>query len=185
MGPDLAADDADFPYDHGDDAWDDEPDQPGAWTAVDGLEHAPDAAGQEAAEDADPDQSEAVFYETDPVFVMLRQAAIGWCNIYAAILPGEARSEGLRILFHIGRALANLAYSIDDGMYEHPPASVAFAKRSLAQLNVAIGLINQLMHDRPRSKRILTTIREHLVKANDAIVDHLQRCRHQTGAGRV
>ena len=132
-------------------------------------------------EDDEPDSEEPIYYETDPTFTGLRQAAIGWCNIYSAILPPEARPEGVRILFHIGRALANLAYSIDDGLYNQPAASVAFAKRAVAQLNHAIGLINQLIADKARLKRILQTIRDHLMQSHEALLDHLQRCHEQRG----
>jgi len=126
---------------------------------------------------------DALFYEADPAFVNLRQAAIGWCNIYAAILPPEVRVPGLNVLFYVARSLANLAYSIDDGRYDQPAASIAFAKRSLAQLNHAIGLINQLMAEKPRLRRLLKTLRSHLIRSSDALVDHLQRCRAKSEAG--
>jgi len=137
------------------------------------------AGAPQEDEDAQP-----LFYETDPVFRTLRQAAIGWCNIYAAILPPESRPLGLKILFYIGRALANLAYSIDDGSYAKPPASIAFAKRALAQLNHAIGQLNQLMNEKTRLRRVLETIRTHLLQGREGLLDHLQRCRREAAAGR-
>lgn len=141
-----------------------------------------DGGEAEVEPDGPPEQGDSLFFEADPVFVMLRQAAIGWCNIYAVILPADARPRGLRILFHIGRSLANLAYSIGDGLYEQPPASIAFAKRSLGQLNQAVGLLNQMIAEKPRLRRILSTIRTHLMNVNSALIDHLQRCRRETEA---
>jgi len=132
-------------------------------------------------EDHDPTDDDFLFYETDPVFTSIRQAAIGWCNVYAAILPPEAREQALKVLYYIGRALANLAYSIDDGMYEQPAASIAFAKRSLANLNDAIGTINLLIKDSPRFEKILIAIRNHLVQGVDRVVDHIQKCRQTKG----
>jgi len=120
-----------------------------------------------------------LYYEVEPVFINLRQATIGWCNVYAAILPPDARPHGLRALFHLGRALANLAYSIGDGTYQQPSASVALAKRSLAQLNTAIGQLAQLTQEKPRLRRILDTMRNHVMKCRDNLVDHLHRCRER------
>lgn len=138
-----------------------------------------DDVDEEGAEDEEPDPSGSLFYETNPVFVAIRQAAIGWCNVYAAILPADMRPKGLKVLYYIGRALANLAYSIDDGSYEQPQASVAFSKRSLANLNLAIGEINQLVQDCPRLEKVLLTIRNHLVRGADGVVDQVQACRRK------
>jgi hypothetical protein len=143
--------------------------------------HLPEDMPAEAPPEEESGEGDVFFYESDPVFVALRQAAIGWCNIYAAILPPDVRPRGLRILFHIGRSLANLAYSIDDGMYEQPAASIAFAKRSLGQLNAAIGMLNELIDDKPRLRKLLETIRSHLIRSSESLVDHLHRCR--SGAG--
>jgi hypothetical protein len=130
-------------------------------------------------EDGDEDDDNVLFYERDPVFSSLRQAAIGWCNVYAAILPDEARPAGLKVLYYIGRALANLAFGIDDGGYDHPAGSVAFAKRSLACLNQAIQTIDRLVRDHPRYEELLRTIRGHLVGCTDGLTDHIQRARKQ------
>ena len=138
---------------------------------------------EEDVPDPDPESEEPLFFESDPVFVMLRQAAVGWCNIYAAILPPDSRIKGLKILYHVGRSMANLAYSIDDGLSDQPAASIAFTKRSLAQLNHALGYLNQLIREKPRLKKILTTIREHLINANEALLDNLQRYRSGSEKG--
>jgi len=119
---------------------------------------------------------DSLFYETHPAFTMLRQTAIGWCNIYAVILPPESRNVGLCVLFHIGRSLANLAYSIGDGLYEQPAASTALAKRCLAQLNQALGGLNQLIQDKPRLRALLSAIQKHLLNSHEAIIDHLHSC---------
>jgi len=151
----------DWPDDDGAGAWHDRP------------------PNQDAAENSgdETEQEQPLFYETDPVFVALRQNAVGWCNVYAAILPREARARGLQVLFHLGRALANLAYSIDDGTYEQPAASIAFGKRSLASLNLALRELDTLMHEHRRLHQLLKTMRKHLIECVDRLVDHIARCR--------
>lgn len=124
-----------------------------------------------------PAPGDALYYETDPTFVLLRQTAIGWCNVYAAILPAEARPLGLRVLFYIGRALANTAYSIGDGLYEQPAASIALAKRALSQLNSAVGQLRQLMQEKPRLQKILQAMNGHMLQCQEALGDHLAQCR--------
>jgi hypothetical protein len=179
MGPDFDGSMLDMESD--DDSplheWPDE-DNAGAW-----HDH---AAGQEPADNGgeEPEQEQPLFYETDPVFVALRQNAVGWCNVYAAILPREARARGLQVLYHLGRALANLAYSIDDGTYEQPAASIAFGKRSLASLNLALRELDLLIHEHRRLHQLLKTMRKHLIECVDRIVDHIGRCRNrQKGRG--
>ncbi|MFA4943203.1 MAG: hypothetical protein WC789_00700 [Lentisphaeria bacterium] len=135
------------------------------------------AEGEGEEERQLPQPGDQLFYETDPGFVMLRQTAIGWCNIYAAILPPDARPLGLKILFHIGRALANLAYSISDGTYQQPAASIALAKRSLSQLNLAIGRLAQLIQEKPRLAKLLGAMKGHLLQCQEAIGNHLRRSR--------
>jgi hypothetical protein len=134
----------------------------------------------DSGDDSDEDEDDNVlFYEKDPVFSSLRQAAVGWCNVYAAILPEEARPEGLKVLYYIGRALANLAFGIDDGSYDHPAGTVAFAKRSLACLNRAVETIDHLIESHQRYEELLRTIRAHLVGCSDGLTDHIQRAREQ------
>ena len=152
-----------------------------------------DSSGQWHGGDGDLDpgdpgepseQEQALYYETDPVFIALRQNSVGWCNVYAAILPREARERGLKVLYHLGRSLANLAYSIDDGTYEQPAASIAFAKRSLASLNLALRELELLIHEHRRLHQLLKTMRKHLIECVDRVVDHLNRCRNrQKGKG--
>jgi len=134
-----------------------------------------DHEGHEGVDEDD----DVLFYERDPVFSSLRQAAVGWCNVYAAILPDDARPEGLKVLYYIGRALANLAFGIDDGTYDQPAGSVAFVKRSLFCLNRAIGAVHRLTQDHPRYEELLRTIRVHLVSCTDGLTDHIQRARGQ------
>ena len=138
---------------------------------------------EEPTETHPPGPGDALFYETDPAFVVLRQTAIGWCNVYAAILPPDARVTGLKILFHIGRALANLAYSIGDGTFDQPAASIALAKRSLFQVNAALGILAQLIQEKPRLEKILEAMKTHFLRCHQALGDHLQRCRAKLPAG--
>jgi len=184
LGPEFDAElhDCDFDCDTCANRWECDFGAAADWQAGD-AEDAADASAAEAGEDGEPagDGDESLFYESDPTFILLRQAAIGWCNIYAAILPAEARPLGLRALFHIGRAVANFVYSLEEGTYDQSASGIAFAKRSLAHVNLAVGLLNQLMQEKPRLKKILVTIRGHLMRANQALIDHLQRCRREAG----
>lgn len=137
----------------------------------------------DADDDVDSDEplkpGDALFYEADPTFNVLRQTALGWCNIHSVILPPESRRRGLRILYFIGRALANLSYSIGNGLYEQPAGSVAFAKRSASQVNAALGELQELIREKTRLARLLGAMQNHLLKARGAVVDHLQRCREE------
>ncbi len=175
MGPDFDGSMLDMGRDAGASAgaWP-EDDAAGAWHDGSDDEELDENLGEE---ETGPEQP--LFYEKDPVFVALRQNAVGWCNIYAAILPREARGRGLQILYHLGRALANLAYSIDDGTYEQPAASVAFAKRSLASLNLALRELDLLIHEHRRLQQLLKTMRKHLIDCVDRVVDHIARCRNR------
>ena len=181
MGPEFKDEmpDCDFDCQDCQQRWDCEFSAAIEWASgEEGLAPAEEPAGEPDPEETeDMEEGEPAMYEADPAFVVLRQAAIGWCNIYAAILSPDARPQGLKVLYHIGRSLANLAYSINDGMFEQSDASIAFAKRSLAHLNKAVGLLNDLINEKSRSKKILSTIRSHLIRANDALIDRLHRCR--------
>jgi hypothetical protein len=147
------------------------------------------AAGEMADDEAGESDVEALeagtkgdplFFETSPTFHLLRQTALGWCNVYSVILPGEAAETGLRILYHIGRALANLSYSIGDGLYEQPKANIAFGKRCLEELNTSLGLIQSLTAERPRLGRLLLVIQQHLLRTRQEVIDHVGECRGRT-----
>lgn len=165
------------------DRWNCEFDAHQEWFADEEFE--PDDADGDDADDNDQPHDadwqaqpgDALFFESDPAFNALRQNALGWCNIYAAILPPESRRQGLVVLFEIGRSLANLGYSISDGLYEQPGANIAFAKRSLFHLNQALGGLQALTHDLPRLTGLLTAMRKHLLKAREAILSQLENCR--------
>jgi hypothetical protein len=158
------------------------------FSSVDPMDEEPLAGGGGPDEDDDEDTGgdgdsrppapgDPLFYETDPTFVLLRQTAIGWCNVYAAILPSDARPLGLKVLFHIGRALANIAYSIGDGLYEQRAASIALGKRALDQLNRALGELRQLIQENPRLEKILQAMNGHLLQCQESLGDHLAKCR--------
>jgi hypothetical protein len=130
-------------------------------------------------EDFQPEPGDSFFFERDPVFISLRQAAIGWCNIYAVILPSKQRVAALSVLYHVGRALSNLSYSIGDGLYEQPASNVAFAKRGNAHLNKAIGFINQIIKEKPRLKSLLDAVRKHLLGVREGMLHQLKLCREK------
>lgn len=162
--------------------WECDSDAPQEW-----LMNAAGHFDQEDDEDEENEREQArnlplepgdeLYYEADRTFIAMRQTALGWCNIYAAVLPTELRPSGLNVLYDIGRACANLGYSISDGLYEQPAASVAFAKRSLGHLNRAMGHMARLEKERPRLKPLLQTMKTHLLKTRSAVVDHLEVCR--------
>ena len=180
MGKEFKGDvlDCSFDCDHCDSRWDCE------FSNFEEMDELPppadddedDDSPEDAGDDRPMEPGDMLFYETEPAFNTLRQTAIGWCNVYAAILPPDTRPLGLKILFHLGRALANLAYSIGDGTYEQPAASVALGKRSLDQLNTALGLLAELLRDRPRLAKILGAMKTHLFHCQEAVEDHVQKC---------
>lgn len=186
MGPEFADQlrDCEFDCESCANRWECEFAMPVDWSSGDLGDYEEEGSTPEP-ETTEEEPGGVLFYENDPTFVMLRQAAIGWCNIYAAVLPSDARATGLRILFHVGRSLANLAYSIDNGLYEQPAASIAFAKRGLSHLNESLGLLNRLERDKPRLKKLFATIRSALMRSNEALLDHLDRCRRGSNAGKV
>ncbi len=192
MGPDFAENvpDCDLNCEDCEDRWDcafcewpewmdeddpDDSDGPGNWNNGTGD------ADTDLAEDrqgAQPQPGDALFYESNPVFVQLRDVAMGWSNIYAAILPDESRIVGLKVLFHVGRALANLAYCIGDGLRERPAASIAFAKRCLGRLNSAIGLVTQLRQEVPRLNTLLKTVNKQMLDVRHGVLGILNELRH-------
>ena len=113
------------------------------------------------------------YYENTPVYMLLRQVAIGWCNIYATFLMPEHRKYGVNILFHLGRAMAHIAGSLGDGQYENVASNIASGKRAADQVNKAIGLVEQLNQYRPAYKKVTEAINKHLREIHSKIVDHL------------
>ncbi len=152
---------------------------------TDGIEEMDEAEEGESEDGAGgpPKPGDPLYYESQAAFVVLRQSAIGWCNVYAAVLPQEMRPAGLRALFHFGRALAYLADSVGDGLFEQPAGSIAFAKRCLGQINSALGIIEQMQQEKPRLRNILRVVHSHLLKVREAVWDHLRACRERLGAG--
>jgi len=139
-------------------------------------------AGENDEDAADIQPGDPLFYEITPVFINLRQVSIGWCNVYAAVLPQESRVAGLKVLFHLGRALAYVAYSVGDGLYEHPAESTAFAKRSLDQINQAVGRIQALQKEKPRLRKLLDAVLSQLLEVRGAAWDLLLFCREQNAS---
>jgi len=68
-------------------------------------------------------------------------------------------------------------------MFEQPAASVSLGKRSLGQLNAAIGHIARLAQEKPKLLKILEAMKTHLLRCQEAIGDHLQRCRERLRQG--
>ncbi len=129
----------------------------------------------------EPQPGDTWFYESHPCFRVLQKLALGWCNLYAAVLPPRERRKGLIVLYHLGRALGNLSYSIGDGTYEQPTASIAFAKRSLHHLHTAMKIIQEMMSEKPNLKPILAAMNKHFLQGRQRLVDHLHKCRDLSG----
>ena len=114
-----------------------------------------------------------IFYENAPSFMLLRQVAIGWCNIYATFLQPEHRKFGVIILFHLGRGIAHLIGSLGDGSYDPPASHLASAKRALDQVNKAIGQVDLLTTKSSTYKKVTKAINKHLTEAQEKIIDHI------------
>jgi len=128
---------------------------------------------QEIEEDDDESFDGGFYYENAPVYMLLRQVAIGWCNIYATFLMPEHRKYGVNILFHLGRAMAHISGSLGDGQYENVASHLASGKRAADQINKAIGLVEQLNQYRPAYKKVTEAINKHLREIHSKTVDHL------------
>ena len=121
------------------------------------------------------------YYENTPVYMLLRQVAIGWCNIYATFLLPEHRKYGVNIMFHMGRALAHLSGSLGDGQYDSNVASfLASGKRAADQINKSIGLVDELSEIRPAYNKVTEAINKHLREIQGKIVDHLMNLRKKS-----
>lgn len=131
----------------------------------------------EIEEDDDENFEAGFYYENTPVYMLLRQVSIGWCNIYATFLLPEHRKHGVTILFHLGRAMAHLAGSLGDGQYEQIASNIASGKRAADQVNKSIGEVEQLNQFRPAYKKVTEAINKHLREIHSKIVDHLMLLR--------
>ena len=176
MGPDYAERMGEHMFEDEVGPWEDmlDVEEPGWGLALPSFESKADDD-----EENDEEAAQALFYETNPTFGSLRQAATGWCNVYSAILPSEKRALGLQALYHMGRALANLAYSLEEGANGIQAASLALAKRSLASLNMAVGLVQQIGREQPEIASLVGTIGTHLIRCTDGVVDHISTCREK------
>jgi len=180
MGPDFEDDmpDCDFDCDECTSRWNCEFSPPLDWETFNDRDDEDDE-DSDSHSDSPPEPGDSLFYETRPAFRSLRQVALGWCNVYAVILPAEGRDKGLKVLYYVGRALAYLSCSIGDGLYEQPARSIAFGKRALWAVNTSLGLMDDLIADRPQLEKLLSAMRKHLLVARQAAVDHLHKCRRR------
>jgi hypothetical protein len=179
MGPDFDDEmpDCDFDCEECANRWNCEYCQPLDWETLRDDEEDEEEDDDDTEDASPPEPGDALFFETRPAFRSLRQVGLGWCNVYAVILPAESRANGLKVLYYLGRALAYLSCSIGDGLYEYPARSVAFAKRALASINLALGVMEELVDDKPQLDKLLQAMRKHLLVARQASVDHLHKCR--------
>ena len=122
-------------------------------------------------------EMEKPYFETDKSYVLLRQVSIGWCNIFATLLNMEHRPYGVRIIFHLGRALAYYQGALADGIYTKPESFIAATKRALDNVNKAIGEIDDLGRKRDVYNNVTKSMKGHLRQVHDRMVDHLNKLR--------
>ncbi|MFW5802456.1 MAG: hypothetical protein ACOCWJ_00930 [Verrucomicrobiota bacterium] len=125
----------------------------------------------------DENDDGGLLYEKDVTFALLRQMTLGWCNVYAAVLPAEQRGPALTVLYHLGRALGNLAYTLEETDAEQPDAGIAFLKRCQNHLNEALGIMNRLGQESARHERLMKALRKHLMEAREGVLRHLEKRR--------
>lgn len=113
---------------------------------------------------------DSLYFETCPVYQRARQISLGWCNILSSVLRPEDRMWGMKMLFHMGRILSYLSLAIGDGTFERVPASIAFAKRAIQEVNFALGEIDEKNRSTPKYRSILKLVREHLLETHDMLV---------------
>lgn len=109
--------------------------------------------------------------------VTLTQTAMGWCNLYSCLLTKEHRGDGLRVMFFVSRALANISISLEEMIRWEVSAAVARAKRCLDNVNQAIGLINDMKESNPAIREVMTTIQTQLIKCADDLGEYIRECR--------
>ena len=113
------------------------------------------------------------------MYQRLQQITIGWCNIVATILHGSDKIWGMTVMFHLARALSYVALSIGTGTYERLPASIALAKRTLHEINLIIGELNDKAGENPPYARMIKPISELLLQAQEEAVTHLLELRRR------
>lgn len=122
---------------------------------------------------------EEPYFERDKSYLLLRQVSIGWCNIFATLLSLEHRPFGVRIIFYLGRALAYYQGALADGQYPNPNSFIAATKRSLDNVNKAIGEIDELGAKRDVYLNVTAAMKGHLREVHDRMIDHLNKLRAQ------
>ena len=124
-----------------------------------------------------PGPGDALYYEGCPVFQRARQISLGWCNILASVLSQSDRAWGMKILLYMGRILSYLSLSIGDGTFERVDASTAFAKRTLHQINLILGELQEKTKTSPEYKSMFKLINDHLLETHDLVITYLNDCR--------
>lgn len=141
------------------------------------------ASENEFDEDQEEDENEpivpgdSIFFEASPLYQRARQISLGWCNIEASVLAQDDRMWGMVLLLHLGRLLSYLALSIGDGTYERADASIAFAKRAMAQINTILGELQAKSQESKKYESMFNLVSERLLETHDMIVTHALECR--------
>lgn len=149
----------------------------------DWQEDAEESGDDEDDEDERTGPGDTLYFETCPVYQRARQISLGWCNILSSVLKPEDRMWGLDVLFHLGRILSYLSLCIGDGTFDRLSASIAFAKRSIQEVNTILGQIDAKNQATTKYRSIFKLIRDHLLETHDMLVTLLFDLRKRNPAG--
>ncbi|MGL4853802.1 MAG: hypothetical protein ACRC37_00930 [Lentisphaeria bacterium] len=129
----------------------------------------------ESEKDDDDELSFIEMIDSNPVYSQIKKLAMAWTNIHVSVLPENNKKDSLKVLFFLGRSLANIMCTLNDDSI--PEANVAFTKRTLQLINNAAGIINKLYHELPSLEPFLHEMVTQLSKTHDITVDYLIKLR--------
>ncbi len=118
-------------------------------------------------------------FASNPVYIQLKQTALGWCNILSSLLKEEDKETGLKILYYLGRALATTICTLSEDAGK--AGNTAFIKRTLFYINACGGLLNNIIESRQELAPLLSEVSKQFSKIHDLTVDYLMTTRAQKG----
>jgi hypothetical protein len=101
----------------------------------------------------------------------LKAASLGWCTINSVLINPENHKLGVGVLYYLGRSLGTATCTLESELTV--PATVAFLKRSLAYLNMAVGLVQEIIENNPKLTLVLDGFVGQLTTAHDVAVEVL------------
>jgi hypothetical protein len=124
-----------------------------------------------------PPGAENIDRHCHELIMILTQTAMGWCNLYSCLLSNQQRGDGLRVMFFVSRALANISVSLEELIRWEINAALARAKRCLDNVNQAIGLILGMKGANPPLQEVMNNIQTQLIKCADDLGEYIRQCR--------